>query len=140
MPPSAQTSETIVLFDGVCNLCAGVVKFLIPKDPSGRLRFASLQSTAGQHLLTAFGVSQTDDSMVVIVDGHAYLRSDAALAAAHALGGRYRLAATVARLIPRPIRDAAYRFVASHRYRWFGQKDQCWLPTPALRARFLVDG
>jgi predicted DCC family thiol-disulfide oxidoreductase YuxK len=139
MSPTA-SGETIVLFDGVCNLCAGVVKFLVPKDPTGRLRFASLQSLAGQHLLTSFNVSPTDDSVVAIVDGHAYIRSDAAMAIARAVGGQYRLAAAVARLIPRPIRDIVYRYVASHRYRWFGQKDECWLPTPALRARFLLDG
>jgi predicted DCC family thiol-disulfide oxidoreductase YuxK len=137
---STTPPDVIVLFDGVCNLCAGLVQFLIPRDPTGRLTFASLQSVAGEHLKTNFGISPQDDSMIAIVDGHALLRSDAALAIGRALGGRYRLAAQASRLIPRLARDLVYRFIAQHRYRVFGKQTECWLPTPALRRRFLTDG
>jgi predicted DCC family thiol-disulfide oxidoreductase YuxK len=134
------TAEAIVLFDGVCNLCAGSVKRLIPRDPHARLRFASLQSAAGSHLRTSFAIAESEDSMVAIVDGRAYLRSDAALRVLRVLGGPYLVAAVLLQLVPRPIRDAGYRFVASHRFRWFGERNECWVPNPTLRARFLLDG
>jgi predicted DCC family thiol-disulfide oxidoreductase YuxK len=130
-----------ILFDGVCNLCNGFVQFVIRHDAAGRFQFAALQSAAGQAVLTAHGVDAAavaaePESVLLELDGKLYSHSDAVLRIARALGGPWRLL-SVGRLLPRSWRDAAYRFVARHRYRWFGRQDSCWLPTPELRARFL---
>jgi predicted DCC family thiol-disulfide oxidoreductase YuxK len=133
-------SDTI-LFDGVCNLCNGFVQFVIRHDPQGRFRFTALQSEAGQALLAAHGLPSTPasanpDSVLLLQGGALYSHSSAVLRIAQGLGGLWQLAA-VGRLVPRPWRDALYRFVARHRYRWFGRQESCLLPTPALKARFL---
>ncbi len=131
-----------ILFDGVCNLCNGFVQFVIRHDAAGQFRFAALQSAAGQALLAAHGHPLTPAaladpaSVVLVAEGRVYTHSAAVLRIAGRLGGGWRLAA-VGWLLPAPWRDALYRFVARHRYRWFGRQASCWLPTPALRARFL---
>lgn len=133
-------SHPIILFDGVCNLCNGSVQFILKRDPEGQFRFASLQSPAGQDLLARFGIDRSIvDSVVLLEEDGWHKESDAALRIAHRLGGVWKVL-TVFRLIPRPLRDAAYRFIARHRYRWFGRTETCWLPTPDLRARFLDGG
>ncbi|MCI0573316.1 MAG: thiol-disulfide oxidoreductase DCC family protein [Myxococcaceae bacterium] len=128
----------VVLFDGVCNLCNGAVNFIIDRDPEARFRFASLQSPVGATLLERHGlkVQAEPESMVLLEGGHLYVRSTAALRIARHLRGAWRLL-YVLLLVPRPLRDAAYRFIARHRYRWFGRTEACRVPTPALRARFL---
>jgi predicted DCC family thiol-disulfide oxidoreductase YuxK len=131
-----------ILFDGVCNLCNGFVQFVIRHDAVGQFRFAALQSEVGQALLAAHGQPLTSAaladpaSVVLVADGRVYTHSAAVLRIAGRLGGPWRLAA-VGWLLPGPWRDAAYRFVARHRYRWFGRQESCWLPTPELRERFL---
>jgi predicted DCC family thiol-disulfide oxidoreductase YuxK len=134
MPAGSST----ILFDGVCNLCHGLVQFIIARDPHARFRFASLQSEAGQRLMPG-GVNpdpDNPDSVVLLEDGRAYTHSDAILRILRHLGGPWRLLA-VGAVLPRALRDAAYRFVARNRYRWFGRQNECWLPTPELKARFL---
>jgi predicted DCC family thiol-disulfide oxidoreductase YuxK len=127
----------IVLFDGVCNLCNASVRFVLDRDPAGRFRFASLQSEAGRRLLEAHRLPTDELSTVVVVaDGRAYTRSDAALRIARGLGGGWPALGAL-RLVPRPLRDAAYGVVARNRYRWFGRKEECMLPTPEQRSRFL---
>ena len=126
----------IVLFDGVCNLCNGGVRWLIRHDPHGRLRFASLQSDAGGELVTRHGLEGVQ-SVVVIANGRAIVRSDAVLFLGHAAGQPWSQLATVAGLVPRPLRDLAYRGVARSRYRVFGRRQECIVPTPELRARFV---
>ncbi|MBF9220198.1 thiol-disulfide oxidoreductase DCC family protein [Hymenobacter ruricola] len=136
--PSPAAPDTI-FFDGVCNLCNGFVQFVIRHDAAGRYRFAALQSEAGQALLAAQGQAipaAAPESVLLLRQGRLYSHSSAVLRIAHGLGGAWRLAA-VAELLPRALRDAAYRFVARHRYRWFGREESCMLPTPALKARFL---
>ena len=130
-----------ILFDGVCNLCNGFVQFVIRRDPAGRFRFAALQSEAGRALLAAHGLAPEalaaePESVLLLSQGRLYSHSDAVLRIARGLGGAWQLAAT-AQVLPRAWRDAAYRLVARHRYRWFGRQESCWLPTPALKARFL---
>jgi predicted DCC family thiol-disulfide oxidoreductase YuxK len=133
----AEPAHPIVLFDGVCNLCSASVQFILRRDSGARFRFASLQSAAGQELLARLGIdSQGIDSVVVIEGDRWFKESDAALRVAWHLGGPWRLL-TVLRLIPRPLRDRAYRLIARNRYRWFGKKETCWLPTPELQGRFL---
>ncbi|AHJ98640.1 thiol-disulfide oxidoreductase DCC family protein [Hymenobacter swuensis] len=132
-------APAIILFDGVCNLCNGFVQFVIQHDAAGRFRFAALQSAAGQELLRQHQLpAPTEpDSVVLLMEGQAYIHSAAALHILRGLAGGWRWLAQVGLWVPRPLRDAAYRFIARHRYRWFGRQDACWLPTPELRARFI---
>lgn len=132
---------SIILFDGVCNLCNGFVQFVVPRDPKGRFRFASLQSDVGQALLADHDLpTETLESVVLIEDEDCYVKSAAAVRIVAALGGIYTLSAPL-RYVPRPIRDRAYDVVATHRYRLFGKKEQCRIPSRSeseeIRARFL---
>jgi len=130
-------ANPVVLFDGVCNLCSGSVQLIIERDPEARFRFASLQSEAGQRLQAEHGIDPQDlNSVLLIEDGRWFKESDAALRIAGRLRGAWRLLAAF-RLVPRPLRDLVYRFIARNRYRWFGKTESCWLPTPDLRSRFL---
>lgn len=127
----------VLLFDGVCNLCNGSVQFIIRRDLQARFRFASLQSAVGQRYLDELRVDRQAVDSVILIDGdHWYKEGDAALRVVRILGGPWR-ALGIFRLMPRPLRDRLYRFIARNRYRWFGKRDSCWLPTPELRERFL---
>ena len=133
------TASATILFDGVCNLCNGFVQFVIRHDPRGHYRFAALQSKLGRALLAAHGQvapASGPESVVLLEGGQLYSHSAAVLRIAGRLGGIWRLAA-VGWLLPTRWRDALYRYVARHRYQWFGRQESCWLPTPELRARFL---
>jgi len=125
-----------VLFDGVCNLCNASINFVIDRDAEAVFRFAPLQSDVGRALVAECGLVD-EDSIVLVEDGRCYVRSDAALRIARRLDGAWRLLG-VLRIVPRPLRDAAYRVIARYRYRWFGKQDACRLPTPDLRVRFLA--
>ena len=141
-PGSDETVEIdpdgpVVLFDGVCNLCNGVVSFLIPRDSEGRLRFASLQSEAGQALLATHGLPTADFDSIVLIEGdRIYRKSSAVIRIAELLGWPYRVA-TLGRLVPSRIGDWAYDVVAANRYAWFGRKDQCMIPDEDVSDRFL---
>lgn len=131
----------VVLFDGVCNLCHAAVRFIIRNDPEAVFRFASLDSAAGRRRLAAVaaeaeGAGAEDGSVVLIEDGRAWRRSEAALRVATRLGLPWRMAAAL-RVLPSAVRDGVYDFVARRRYRWFGRKDRCPAPDAALRDRFL---
>lgn len=135
----------IVFFDGYCNLCNGTVDFLIRHDRHRRLRFSSLQSPPGMRELGAAGSEGTRDegagipaSVVLSYQGERYRESGAVLRSVSLLGGPWRLA-RVLLLIPAPLRDGVYRFVAARRYRWFGRRDACRVPSPEERDRFLED-
>jgi predicted DCC family thiol-disulfide oxidoreductase YuxK len=131
--------KPILLFDGVCNLCASSVQFIIRHDPAGNIRFTSLQSQKGQSLLRAFNLPEKElKSLVFIEQGKAFTRSTGALKAARYLSGAWPLLFTLI-IFPRFIRDAVYDFVGKNRYKWFGEKKECWMPTPDLKARFLED-
>jgi predicted DCC family thiol-disulfide oxidoreductase YuxK len=132
-----ENSYSIILFDGVCNLCDGVVQFVLKKDKKARFRFAALQSERGTALLKQFGLSTTDyNSFVLIESGRVFQKSAAALQVFKGLGGVWTLLYAFI-VLPRPIRDAIYDWVARNRYRFFGKKEECMLPTPEIRARFL---
>ena len=138
-PPSLQKSrgKAVVLFDGVCNLCNGAVDFIVRHDRYNRFMFASLQSEAGQELLKHYQLpTHQFDSMVLIKEGKLYQRSTAALEIAGELPGALRLLA-VFKAVPAPVRDAVYNFIAQNRYRFFGEKETCRLPSPEERTRFL---
>lgn len=126
----------VVVFDGVCNLCNGSVRWIIARDPSAKFKFAALQSAAALELLAAHGVLEPPESSVLIDSAGVHMRSDGVIRLAKHLGFPWSLA-IVARIIPRIIRDAIYVWIARNRYRWFGRRDRCMVPTPALKARFL---
>ncbi|WP_226036848.1 thiol-disulfide oxidoreductase DCC family protein [Aquibacillus saliphilus] len=128
--------SSVILFDGMCNLCNGSVQFIINRDPSGHFKFASLQSEIGKQLVNKHGIPETIDSFIVIENGKVYYKSSAALRVSRNLKGLWKLA-SVFRLIPRPLRDAIYRIVARNRYKWFGKRDECMIPTPKNKKRFL---
>ena len=127
-----------ILFDGVCNLCNGFVQFVIPRDPTGRFSFASLQSPAAARLLADCAPAPLPDSIVLYDDGVLYTESAAVLRIARGLRFPWNLGYAFI-IVPRPVRDWAYRIVARNRYRWFGKRDVCMVPTPDLRRRFLDD-
>lgn len=131
------TKHPVLLFDGVCNLCSGVVQWVARRQALDHVRFASLQSEYGQGMLRRHGLPADDlRSFVMVADGRLYRRSDAAVRLVHDLDGWWRLLRFM-RFVPRFLRDWVYDFVARNRYRWFGRKDACMIPGPELRARFL---
>ncbi|WP_018933318.1 thiol-disulfide oxidoreductase DCC family protein [Gracilibacillus lacisalsi] len=128
--------KRIILFDGVCNFCSSSVQFIIKRDPTLKFQFASLQSEKGQHLLTKHRASQDMDSIVLLENDRVYTKSTAALRIAKELKGVYQLFA-IFLIIPKPVRDIFYTILAKNRYRWFGKKDQCMIPKPEDKQRFL---
>ncbi|MEM9673799.1 MAG: DCC1-like thiol-disulfide oxidoreductase family protein [Bacteroidota bacterium] len=132
------TEKDIVLFDGVCNLCNHAVNFIIDRDPTQRFVFASLQSDVGQQLLIQYNLDeQYLDSLVLLQQEKVFVKSTAALHIARYLSGIWSLS-YVFILFPPFIRNFFYDIVARFRYRLFGKRSQCRIPTPELEARFLV--
>lgn len=128
--------QALILFDGVCNLCSGSVQFVIGRDPAAYFSFASLQSEVGQNLLKQYDLSQQAfHSVILVKDGKVYQRSDAALEIAKKLSGAWPLFYGF-KILPRFLRDAVYNLISKNRYKIFGKKDTCWIPTPELKSRF----
>ncbi len=137
LPPYIGEHDQVVLFDGVCKLCNGWAKFLIRHDRQRAFRLASVQSPQGQVLLQWFGLPTDEyETLVLIRQGRAYVRSAAIIRILWSLGLPWKLGA-VAWLIPRPVRDWLYGRIARNRYRLFGKYDTCLLLTPDHRSRFL---
>jgi predicted DCC family thiol-disulfide oxidoreductase YuxK len=129
--------QSIVLFDGDCGLCNGVVNFVLRHDERGRFRFAPLQSPAGQQLLQSHGLPPEGvNSFLLLENGRLFSRSTAALRLAWRLGGVWSLLYYLV-LVPRPLRDAVYALIARYRYRVFGRSNACTMPTPELKRRFV---
>ncbi|HSA60267.1 MAG TPA: thiol-disulfide oxidoreductase DCC family protein [bacterium] len=127
----------LILFDGVCNFCNASVNFIIARDPKKNFRFTPLQSAAGQERLKKFNLSTTDlDTMVLIENDRAFTRSTAGLKIARRLSGLWPLFYVLI-VVPRFLRDAVYNVVARNRYRWWGRRDACMVPTPGVKERFL---
>ncbi|TDX00645.1 thiol-disulfide oxidoreductase DCC family protein [Dinghuibacter silviterrae] len=128
----------LLLFDGVCNLCNRSVQFVIRHDKGKIFLFAPLQGESAKKILTELGIKETlpeQGGSVFLVDrGKLYSRSDAVLETLWILGWRWT---AVAKVLPRGLRDWVYDWIARNRYRWFGKREACMIPTPALRARFL---
>lgn len=134
---TSEHASGVVLFDGVCNLCNGFVQFLIKRDRKERLRFASLQSNYGERIREKhLAANEEMDSVLFYRQKHVLVRSDAALEILKTLGGGWKLV-QVLYIFPRGFRDAVYDWVASNRYRWFGKREVCMMPTPALERRFI---
>ena len=136
-------ANPIVFYDGVCGLCNALVQFLLKRDRHARLRFASLQSDIAAKVLNRHGINPKDlDTLHLVIDyerpaERVLNRSDAVLRAGRELGGVWTVLATIAQVIPRPLRDSVYRFVARNRYRVFGKYETCMLPDPSQQHRFL---
>ena len=132
-----QTQHPVLLFDGVCNLCNASVQWILLRDKHGIFRFASLQSEQGQALLQQFGLdTETFNSVVLVDNGQLFTQSDAVLQIASQLGLPWS-AASVFRILPTGFRNAVYDWVARNRYRWFGRQEQCMLPRPEWKGRFI---
>jgi predicted DCC family thiol-disulfide oxidoreductase YuxK len=133
----------IILYDGVCGLCNRLNQFVLRRDPEGIFRFASLQSPFAVLILSRHGANSQDlDTVYVVVnyelpDEHLLPRSDAIIFVLKELGGVWKLLGFVLQLMPRPVRDGAYRLLARSRYRVFGRFDTCLLPGAEHRSRFL---
>lgn len=128
----------LIFFDGVCNLCNGVVNFILKRDLKERFLFASLQSDAAAQVLKTDSYRADDLSSIIVIskNGKLLSRSDAALYIARHLPGGWRLL-YIFKIIPRFIRDGVYNFIAKHRYRFFGKQEKCTIPTPENQQRFL---
>ena len=129
--------HSIILFDGVCNVCTGAVQFVIKKDQKNHFRFASLQSQQGQNILIRHQLPVNDfNSFVLVENEKVYTRSDAALKVTKNLSGLWPLLYGFI-IVPKFIRDGIYNLIAKNRYKWFGKKDSCMIPTPEIMAKFL---
>jgi predicted DCC family thiol-disulfide oxidoreductase YuxK len=133
--PPFDDSRPLFVFDGICVLCSGGVSWVMRHDRAARIAFAPAQGAVGLALYRHYGLA-IDDTYLFVADGRAYGLTEGYFQVARVLGGAWRLAA-VLRLVPRPLRDAAYRLVARNRYRWFGRAEHCALLTPEQRSRLL---
>jgi predicted DCC family thiol-disulfide oxidoreductase YuxK len=132
-----QSTHSIILFDGVCNLCNGAVNFVIKRDPGNVFKFAPLQEKQGALLLKTHAIDiQKLESIVLIENEKVYIKSSAALRITKKLSGLWPLL-FVLLIIPSFIRDGIYDIIAKNRYKWFGKKEQCMIPTPGLKKKFL---
>ncbi|GIQ59623.1 thiol-disulfide oxidoreductase DCC family protein [Flavobacterium collinsii] len=131
-------NKKIILFDGVCNLCNGAVQFIIKHDKKDNFRFVALQSELGIEICQYIGVDQKKiDSIILYNPGVAYyLKSSAAIEIADNLGGIYSLL-SVFKILPEKLRNYLYDYVAKNRYKWYGKKESCMIPTVELKAKFL---
>jgi len=142
---NAIEGRALVLYDGVCALCNGVVQFLIKRDRLDKFRFAPLQSSLGREVLARFDIHTFPDGVMLLTDAltpdeYLYQRSDAVAEALQRLGGpggMWRLVGKALKLLPRPLRDWGYGIVARFRYRVFGRYDTCPIPPPEQRNRLL---
>ena len=129
--------QKIVFFDGVCNLCNRSVNFLIKQDKKGLLKFASLQSDFAKSFLPEDLVNSADLDSIVFSDGKKFFtKSSAVLEICKSLGGGFHFF-RIGYLLPPFLRNALYTLIANNRYKWFGKKNQCMIPTADLKERFL---
>lgn len=127
----------IILFDGVCNLCNGAINFIIKHDPKALFKFASLQGETGQRLLKKHQINSAETDSIVLIEGDTVsVKSSAALRIAKYLNKGYPLLFGFM-IVPKFIRNAVYDYIARNRYKWFGKKESCMIPTPELKSRFL---
>ncbi|MEP7252705.1 MAG: thiol-disulfide oxidoreductase DCC family protein [Ginsengibacter sp.] len=130
-------NQSIILFDGVCKLCNSAVNFVIKRDKNNRIQFAPLQSETARVLLKDSAINASELKSFVFIDkGVLYTESTAALKVCRYLSSLWPLCYGLM-VVPRFIRDGFYRWVGKNRYKWFGKKDECMIPTPELRAKFL---
>ena len=136
--PPFPDDRPLIVFDGVCALCSGFVRFVLRHDKAGRFRFLAAQSDLATTLYRHYGLA-TDiwETNLLIQDGRLFVRSEAAIEIIRQFGGAWRGIGWL-RLIPRPLRDWFYDRIAGNRYRWFGRHDLCLIPEPGQAERFLT--
>lgn len=134
-----EPGKKIILFDGVCNLCNSSVQFVIKRDKRDIFRFAPLQSDIGKKMIDERGIdTSTVDSIILIEPKIAYYtKSSAAIEIANDLGGIWKLFNVFTYILPVSMRDWVYDFIARNRYKWFGKKESCMIPTPEMTAKFI---
>ncbi|WAC08645.1 MAG: DCC1-like thiol-disulfide oxidoreductase family protein [Thermodesulfobacteriota bacterium] len=131
--------DNVVIFDGVCKLCAHSVRFILNHESEPTLRFTPLQCPLGARLMRELGFNPVDaKTFILISDGRPYVKSDAVIRLARYFRQPWKLLGAI-KIIPRAIRNWAYDAVARNRYRWFGQFDTCMVPPPELKARFVEE-
>jgi len=130
--------EKIILFDGICNLCNSAIQFVIKRDKKNLYKFATLQSDTAKALLQERGIDTSKIDSIILIDPNTayYTKSSAALEIGKTFGGGWRLIG-VFEWVPGPVRDWVYDLIAKNRYRWFGKQNECMVPTPELKAKFL---
>lgn len=130
--------KKIILFDGVCNLCDATVQFLIKRDTKDVFRFVAIQSDLGQDIIKHIGIDiSKTDSIILYEPGTAYYyKAEAALKIGKELGGLYSLL-NIFNVVPKALSNSIYDFVARNRYKWYGKRDACMIPTPQMKAKFL---
>lgn len=134
-----EEGKKIILFDGVCNLCNSAVAFIIKRDKNDMFRFASLQSDIGQRFIKELGIDTSKVDSILLIEpkeSKYYHKSTAALQIAKQLSGVFPIL-SVFLILPKFLRDWVYDIIAKNRYKWFGKKDSCLIPTPELRALFI---
>lgn len=137
LPPRVGANDKVILFDGVCRLCNGWVRFLLKYDTRATFKLCSVQSEEGKAILSHFGFpTETYDTLLLVEGGQVSTRSEAILRVLRQLPGPWRFF-LVLRVIPRGLRDWCYDRIAAHRYRLFGRYDQCTVPPESSRKRFL---
>ena len=131
-------NKKIILFDGVCNLCETSVQFIIKHDPKDIFRFVSLQSDLGKKILDHIGIKNSNLDSIILYEPEIayYYKSTAALQIAKNLDGIWHYG-TIFRIIPTGLRNYIYDFVAKNRYKWYGKKESCMIPTAELKSKFL---
>ena len=131
-------NKKIILFDGVCNLCDSTVQFIIKHDKKDVFRFVALQSELGQEIINHIGIDiSKTDSIILYEPGHAYYyKAEAALKIAGHLGGIYSLLGILS-ILPNWLNNKVYDYIAKNRYKWYGKKEECMIPTPEMKAKFL---
>ncbi|RIU91396.1 thiol-disulfide oxidoreductase DCC family protein [Oceanobacillus picturae] len=130
--------QRLILFDGVCNFCDRSVQFVMKRDPEAKFTFASLQSGAGERVKEYYKIDPSLDSMILVEEGTYYTKSTAALKICKNLKGLWKVF-SVLLVIPKPIRDFFYNIVARNRYKWFGKRESCKLPSSEEKSRFLEE-
>ena len=130
--------KKIILFDGVCNLCDSSIQFIIKHDKNDVFRFVALQSDLGQEIIKYIGVDiSKTDSIILYEPGKAYYyKAEAALKIAKELGEIYAAISWFS-ILPKTLTNSVYDYIAKNRYKWYGKKDACMIPTPELKAKFL---
>lgn len=131
-------NKKIILFDGVCNLCDSTVQFIIKRDKKDIFRFVALQSELGEQIIKHIGVDRSKtDSIILYEPGVAYYyKAEAAIKIAANLGGLFPLM-NIFSVLPKPLSNSVYDYIAKNRYKWYGKKDECMIPTPEMKAKFL---
>ncbi|UOB17439.1 thiol-disulfide oxidoreductase DCC family protein [Abyssalbus ytuae] len=131
--------KKLILFDGVCNLCNSSVQFVIKHDKNDVFRFAALQSDIGKKMTEDRGIdtSKTDSIILIDPDSAYYIKSDAAIEIMNEFGGLWKVMNVFKYILPTVVRNFIYDLIARNRYKWFGKKESCMIPTPELKAKFI---